>query len=105
MSKSVPGVVARGSAGQVIAYFVVEGTQLSFTSTISPSVQPFTSQDATLKYDNKSDLSSAHNISGSIGTATFSFSFDNGPSITGDLNQPALSSKTSVTGSGTWAAL
>ncbi|KAL5492897.1 hypothetical protein ACEPAI_4347 [Sanghuangporus weigelae] len=105
MSKSVPGCVVRGSTGQVIMYFVVEGTQLSFTSTISPSVQPFTSQDATLKYDNKSDLSSAHNISGSIGTATFSFNFDNGPSITGDLNQPALSSKTPVTGSGTWAAL
>ena len=85
--------------------FVVEGEQKCFQTYIEPNVSPFTSGRATLIYDDKEKLKGAHNIKGHIGSATFNFDFDNGISITGDLNPPMLTDHSTIKGTGSWEAL
>ncbi|KAH6854678.1 hypothetical protein B0I37DRAFT_362772 [Chaetomium sp. MPI-CAGE-AT-0009] len=96
------GTFYRNSANRVTAVFVVDEIQRTFSATVSPSIQPFTSNSATLTYDDDDQLTSTRSYSGRIGTDTFELTLNNGTKITGDLNVPGLSPASTVNGTGAW---
>ncbi|KAL4252793.1 hypothetical protein ABKN59_005392 [Abortiporus biennis] len=96
------GSFHRESANRFIAVFVVDGIQVSYSATVSPSMQPFTSNNATLTYDDVDDLTSTRGYEGRIGTDDFKLTIKNGPTIEGQLNVPGISPAATVNGSGAW---
>ena len=92
----------RNSANRVTAVFVIEEIQRTFSANVSPSIQAFTSNSATLTYDTVEQLTSTRSYSGRIGTNTYELTLDNGPKITGGLNVPGLSPANTVAGTGVW---
>jgi hypothetical protein len=98
------GTLTRVSANRIIAVFIVDDIQQTFNAAISPALQPFTSNQATLTYNSEGDLTSTRHFSGVIGTTTFKLTLDNGPIIEGALNIPGVSPASTVDGSGAWEA-
>lgn len=96
------GTFVRNSSNRLTATFVVDGIQITFNATVSPAVQAFTSNNATLNYTEMDQLTSTRRYSGIIGTDTFKLTLDNGPVMEGQLNPPGLSPANSVSGSGAW---
>ncbi|KAK4198634.1 hypothetical protein QBC40DRAFT_298322 [Triangularia verruculosa] len=96
------GTFFRNSANRVTAVFIIDEIQMTFTATVAPSIQPFTSKSATLTYDDVESLTSTRSYSGLIGTDTYALIFDNGPKITGNLNVPGISPANTVAGTGVW---
>ena len=96
------GTFVRASANRVTAVFVIDGIQSTFSATVSPSMQPFTSNSATLTYDNADQLTSTRSYTGHIGTDNYAITFANGPSFEGTLNTPGISPASTVTGTGSW---
>ena len=91
MSNSAKGTFVRNSANRVTAIFVVDGIQWTYSATVSPALQPFTSNLATLKYSDIDQLTSTRPCDGRIGTDTFELKLKNGPVISGELNVPGIS--------------
>ncbi|GAW15234.1 hypothetical protein ANO14919_046430 [Xylariales sp. No.14919] len=96
------GSVIRPSAARLTFVFVIEGIQYNFNATVSPAIQPFTSNTLTLTYAGVDDLTSTRDYSGRIGTSDLKLTWNNGPEVTGGINQPGISPANTVTGSGAW---
>ncbi|KAH6856355.1 hypothetical protein B0I37DRAFT_443037 [Chaetomium sp. MPI-CAGE-AT-0009] len=97
------GTFIRESLNRVKAVFVLDdGVQISFPATVSPSIQAFTSNAATLTYDDPDQLTSTHSYSGRIGINDFVITLDNGTEFKGTLNVPGISPANTVTGTGAW---
>lgn len=96
------GTLFRNSPNRITAVFVIDEIQRTFTATVSPAVQPFTSNSATLTYTDPELLTSTRSYSGRIGVNTYELTLANGPTITGDLNVPGISPASTVNGSGAW---
>ncbi|KAL4252801.1 hypothetical protein ABKN59_005415 [Abortiporus biennis] len=99
---TVKGSFHRNSPNRITAVFVVDGIQVTYTATVSPSIQPFTSNNARLTYDDIDDLASTRGYDGRIGTDTFKLTLKNGPVIEGNLNVPGIAPAATVNGSGAW---
>ncbi|KAH7108842.1 hypothetical protein B0J11DRAFT_602027 [Dendryphion nanum] len=102
MSSSVVGTFTRNSANRVTATFVIDQIMRSFTATISPAIQPFTSNQAKLTYDDLEKLTGTRNYSGRVGINDFSLTLDNGVTIVGELNPPGIQPASTVDGTGNW---
>jgi len=90
----------------VIATFTSDstgsGTVYVFVLKLDQVVPKFSSSAATLDLNNTGQLVSDHQVNtGTVGKTTFTFTLDNGPVISGTLDN-AISSTTQVTGNGTW---
>lgn len=99
---TAPGTLIRNSASRITALFIIDDLQYSFSATVSPSIQPFTSQTATVEYSNPDDLTSTRSYSGNIGTDTFKLTLHNGPTLKGQLNPPGVFPASTVDGTGVW---
>ncbi|KAM3066696.1 hypothetical protein ACMFMG_002405 [Clarireedia jacksonii] len=99
---SVTGTFTRNSANRVTAVFVIDGIQNTFTATVSPAMQAFTSNQATLTYGAADELTSTRNYDGHIGINDFNLTINNGPTIVGQLNTPGINPASTVTGTGNW---
>ncbi|KAL3589735.1 hypothetical protein FPOAC2_11911 [Fusarium poae] len=96
------GVLTRNSADRITLVFVIDDRQVTFAGAVTPSVEPFSTNNVTLAYENVNGLFSSRSFNGQIGPNTFKFRFDNGVVATGDLSPPGVSPAFSVTGSGQW---
>ena len=99
---TAPGTLTRNSPNRITALFVIDDLQYTFSATVSPSIQPFTSQTATLDYESLDKLTSTRLYSGRIGTTTFKLALDNGPTMKGELNLPGVVPASTVNGNGAW---
>ncbi|RBA11003.1 hypothetical protein FPRO05_14313 [Fusarium proliferatum] len=99
---TAPGSLVRNSANRFTAVFVINGLQSTFSATMNPSVQPFSSNNVTLTYNKASDLTGTRSYNGRIGPDDLALTLDNGVQITGTLNQPGIDPAASVDGSGVW---
>ncbi|KAI1157494.1 hypothetical protein F5B18DRAFT_166996 [Nemania serpens] len=102
MSNTASGNVQRLSQNRLSFVFIIDGIQHTFNATVSPGLQPFTSNNLTLKYGHIDDLTSTRTYSGRIGTDTLSLRWNNGPTVEGTLNVPGLSPANTVNGTGAW---
>ncbi|KAI1735118.1 hypothetical protein F4680DRAFT_436017 [Xylaria scruposa] len=84
------GTVPRLSANRVTFVFIINELQYTFTATVNPSIQPFTTNNFTLTYGADDELTSTCSFSGRIGTNGLQFKWDNGPRVTGTLNVPGI---------------
>lgn len=96
------GALYRQSANRIIAVFVIDDIQRSFSATVSIALPPFTSNSATISYEDVDLLTSTHSYSGRIGPDTFELTLQNGPKITGRLNDPGIVPGVTVDGTGAW---
>ena len=96
------GSIVRNSANRITAVFVIDDIQNTFSGTISPAIQPFTANGITLTYNSQDDLTTARSFQGRVGPNTIKSTFDNGPVIEGELNQPGISPASTVDGNGSW---
>jgi hypothetical protein len=99
---TAPGTLIRNNANRITALFVIDDLQYSYSAIVSPSIQPFTSQTATVEYSDVDDLTSTRAYNGKIGTNTFQLTIDNGPTIKGNLDLPGVDPASSVNGTGAW---
>ncbi|KAM3480916.1 hypothetical protein MY8738_004767 [Beauveria namnaoensis] len=93
----------KGVAGgnKFTSTFVIDDIQYHFSGSFNPSVQEFTSNEATLKYENLGQLTAQRAFDGKIGTETISLTVKNGPTIEGPLNLP-IHPASRVAGNGHW---
>ncbi|OTA98298.1 hypothetical protein M426DRAFT_116968 [Hypoxylon sp. CI-4A] len=96
------GYVSRVSANRIVLAFIIDGLQYTFGASISPPIQPFSTQSATLTYSAAEDLAGARSFNGHIGTESLSLTFDNGPKVDGQLNAPGIDPASTASGSGAW---
>jgi hypothetical protein len=96
------GVIIRNSANRLTAVFVIDGLQITFSATVSPSIQPFTTDNVTLTYGNVEELVATRSYSGQVGPEKIRLALDNGPKIEGTLSLPGVSPASVVNGTGTW---
>ncbi|KAI1656982.1 hypothetical protein F4813DRAFT_397225 [Daldinia decipiens] len=83
--------------------FVIDDIQYHFSGNINPTTPEFESNNATLEYTNKQQLTAQRQIEeGKVGTNNISLSLKNGPTIEGILNSP-IHPAVRVSGTGTWA--
>ncbi|KAH6854679.1 hypothetical protein B0I37DRAFT_401615 [Chaetomium sp. MPI-CAGE-AT-0009] len=76
---------------QFKAVFVIDGNEIILVGTIIPAMELFRSSSpltATLTYDNPGELTDSHSYTGRIGTDTYEFTFENGPTIHGTFPNP-----------------
>ncbi|KAI0785674.1 hypothetical protein C8Q75DRAFT_325938 [Abortiporus biennis] len=96
------GTFHRDSANRIKAVFVIDEIQITFTGTVSPAMQPFTSNNAKITYGDVNELTATRTYLGRIGVNTFKLTFKNGPVIEGELNVPGIAPASTVNGSGAW---
>ncbi|KAH7303929.1 hypothetical protein B0I35DRAFT_154979 [Stachybotrys elegans] len=83
------------------ATFLINDIQYHFTGSFNPAVQEFTSNGATLNYENLNQLTATRDFEGRIGAENISFIVTNGPKLQGPLNMP-ISQASYVSGRGVW---
>ncbi|KAF5124012.1 hypothetical protein E5D57_011933 [Metarhizium anisopliae] len=102
MSQTAYGSLIRESGNRLTASFTIDGRAYNFPATVSPSLPAFTTNNTKLAYNDLDQLTSTRTFSGQIGTTTFKLTFNNGPIVDGDLNQPGIVPAASVNGNGVW---
>ena len=102
MAKTAPGRIECADGKNLVATFVIDKVDYPFTATVAPSLQPFSSNNATLTYNAVSDLTAARSYQGRVGTDDFTLTLDNGPVMAGKLNAPGINPASLVSGKGTW---
>ncbi|KAL2213186.1 hypothetical protein CC79DRAFT_1327054 [Sarocladium strictum] len=94
----------KGIAGgsKFTATFLIDDIQYHFSGHLSPAVQQFQSNEATLEYTSLGQLVSTRDFEGKVGTQDVIFNAANGPKISGPLNMP-ISPASRVSGTGVWS--
>lgn len=93
----------KGVAGgnKFTSTFVIDDIMYQFSGNLSPAVQEFQSDEATLEYSSLDALTTVEDFNGKVGTHSINFSINNGTRINGPLNLP-MQPASRVAGSGTW---
>ncbi|THH21464.1 hypothetical protein EW146_g107 [Bondarzewia mesenterica] len=96
------GFIRSASSGtKFTASFTIDDLLYTFAGSLSPSVQSFESNNATLEYNSVGQLTTTRTFEGKIGTKAINISLGNGPKIEGPLDMP-ISPASTIDGSGTW---
>ncbi|KAI0849684.1 hypothetical protein F5Y00DRAFT_269082 [Daldinia vernicosa] len=95
--KSHPG------GSKFTATFVLDEINHHFDGNLNPNVQDFTSNVATLEYEDVGQLTGQQQFNGKIGISDITLNLANGPKIAGSLTMPVDPAVT-VSGSGTWSS-
>jgi hypothetical protein len=92
------------NSNKVTVMFVADGTQYCYSATVSPTLEPFTSDEALITYDKLDDISNLndYDFKGQIGPDGFALKVNNGPKIEGSLKAPRSKAVRSVDGHGMW---
>lgn len=99
---TAPGVCISNNSNRVTVMFVADGTQYCYSATVSPTLEPFTSDEALITYEKLDDISSMNEFKGEIGPEGFALKVNNGPKIEGSLKAPRATSVRTVDGHGMW---
>lgn len=97
-------VTAGDSANSWFKAIFQVGTNVYYCTTIlNPAVSAFECSDATLTYTDTAGISGAQPFTSKFGTTSFSVTFDNGVTITGQLMDPIVPA-VDPRGSANWAS-
>lgn len=94
----------KGVAGgnKFTSTFIIDDIQYHFSGNLSPAVQEFQSNVATLEYPSVGALTTTRDFDGKIGTQDVQLTTQNGAKITGQLELP-ISPASRVSGTGVWS--
>jgi len=103
MFKSVEGTIntVPDSSGGFVAAFSINGLAYTFSGNMGADVPEFVCSQAKLTYDDPSDLSTRRFFSGTVGKTDINITIENGPTITGKLDN-AVDTETAAAGTGVW---
>jgi hypothetical protein len=95
------GFIRSTSSTKFTATFLIDDIQYTLTGSIANAVQTFASTNATLNYTSTEQLTALRQFNGKVGIQDVTFTFTNGPKISGPLDMP-IDPASNVSGSGTW---
>lgn len=96
------GFIRSAASGtKFTASFTIDDILYTYAGSLTPSVQSFESNNATLDYSSVGALTATRAFDGKVGSKTVTLSVANGPKITGDLDMP-ISPASTVSGNGSW---
>ncbi|KAM0233557.1 hypothetical protein ACHAP5_010355 [Fusarium lateritium] len=87
---------------KITSTFIIDDIQYHFSGTLSPAVQPFQGNQATLEYDDVEQLTSSRDFDGKVGVQDTRLTLSNGATISASLEMP-ISQASRVSGTGVWA--
>ncbi|KAF4336051.1 hypothetical protein FBEOM_10106 [Fusarium beomiforme] len=73
--------------GQFTGKFEVEGSPYTLSGNVQPATESFNSTRVVLNYNSAQDIQGAKQFSGNIGNGSVNFTFPDGATITGPLDQ------------------
>ena len=96
------GFIRSAASGtKFTASFNIDDILYTFAGSLTPSVQSFDCNNATLEYSSVAALTATRAFDGKFGTKDVRVSVANGPKITGPLDMP-ISPASTVSGNGSW---
>jgi hypothetical protein len=103
--KSVEGTInsVPDSSGGFVASFAINGLAYTFSGYMGLDVPAFVCGHAKLTYDEEGDLTTRRFFEGNVGKTDINITIENGPTISGKLDN-AIDTSTAAAGTGVWRA-
>ncbi|MEU7429012.1 hypothetical protein [Streptomyces sp. NPDC040750] len=98
------GTFSNNGHDGVTGKFSIDQEVFKFTGWVHPSVDDFTSSEATLTYSDENDLTGDQAYKGVMGREDFEIKFENGVVLTGKLATPGFVGGPAINGVAKWAA-
>ena len=97
------GSISSLNGSKFVATFIIDEIQYIY---VDPNPGKFNVSEATLKYDDKDELTGTHSYTGQVGISKVTFNIKNGPVADGPLpNNGLVDPASNVDGLGTWTTV